>query len=221
MRKSAPVFSCLPFLDPHVPPAARTWRHRRAQAGTSVVELLIGSLLALLTGAALFSLMQANYTGQSAVQGQNFANTSSRQSLDILADTLRNAQSAQVGSVYQALGAAATSDVTCYTATGSTRIWVANGTMWRTKTGGPSQPEALTTGVQSLTLTYLVPAGGQYTAASDSWSVSADPSGELPNIGAVEIQVVVTINGSTRTLESFVRLRNSPYSHVGSGTSAG
>jgi hypothetical protein len=193
---------------------------RTRHAGTSVVELLVGSLLALLTGAALFTLMQANYTAQSAVQGQNFANASSRQSLDILADTLRNAQSVQVGSVFQVLDSAATSDVTCYTGTGSTRIWMENGTIWRVKTNGGtnSLPEPLTTGVQSLTLTYLVPTGGQYTATPGAWSVSAAPNSELPNIGAVDIQVVVTINGSTRTLESFVRLRNSPHSYIQAGT---
>ena len=197
-------------------------RYRRTRAGTTVVELLVGSLLALLTGAALFNLMQANYTGQSAVQGQNFANASSRQALDILEDTLRNAQSIQSGSVFQALAAASDSDVTCYTGSNAsqyTRIWLSNGTLWRTKTiaGIASAPEPLTIGVQSLTMTYLVPAGGQYTAASGSWSVSAGPNGELPNIGAVQIHIVVTINGSTRALESFVRLRNSPYSHVTSG----
>ncbi len=191
---------------------------RRARSGQNLVELLIGMLLALLTGAALFALMSSNYASRSAVTGQNFANANTRQPLDTLTDTLRNAQSIQYGTIYQALVEADTSDVTCNTlnpdgTTGTSRIWldtsVTPHVLKRSKNGGPAQ--TLVVGLQSLRITYYTPAGNAYNAANAAWSESTAPNSNLPGIGAADIQATFNNNGNTRTLESFVRLRNSPY----------
>ena len=100
------------------PPAAR--RMRRFRRGISMIELLVGLVLALLTGAALVQLQLAHYTAFSVVSGQNFVNANTRQPLDVLSDTLRNAQSVQNGGVYQALVAASASDVVCFADNSST-----------------------------------------------------------------------------------------------------
>lgn len=193
-------------------------RSQRARSGQNLVELLIGLLLALLTGAALFSLMSSNYASRSAITGQNNANASARQPLDTLADTLRNAQSFPVGAGYQALIEADASDVKCYILNpdktpGTSRIWLDTSVtphiLRRIKNDGAAQ--TLVIGLQSLRITYYTPAGNAYNAANAAWSECTDPNSNLPNIGAANIQATFSNNGNTRTLESFVRLRNSPY----------
>ena len=188
---------------------------RRTRSGQNLVELLIGMLLALLTGAALFSLMQSNYASRSVVTGQNFANANTRQPLDVLSDTLRNAQSSMTQA---ALVDAGPSDVTCSTSpdgSTTTRIWLDTSVtpheLKRSKNNGAAQ--TLVVGLQSLQITYFTPAGGAYNAATSSWTPSSDPNSQLGGIGAAYIKAVFNNNGNMATLESFVRLRNSPYTH--------
>lgn len=181
------------------------------------LDLLIGLVLALLTGAAVLMLQQATYTGQSALLGMNYASTSSRRLLDSISDTLRNAPALQSGGSYSALTAASASDVTCYSASGTSRFWldrsVTPAVLRETKTdsNGVATTIPLVAQAQALQLTYYVPAGGLYTNSLASWSLCADPNGQLSAIGAVDIQVTVGSGSDVRMLESFVRLRNSPY----------
>lgn len=195
----------------------------KAPYGGTLIELLIGCVIALLTGGALVSLQQSSYVANSTVLGQNYANASSRRPLDVLGDTLRNAQ---IGAgTHQALVSGAASDVTCYTATGTSRIWLDSGAraLRRQKddsaaTSATIPPlETLVTNVQSLQITYYVPAGNSYNAGVASWTTTADPTApsaaELPNVGAVNIVVTITANGETRTLQNFIRMRNSPDTH--------
>ncbi len=181
------------------------------------LDLLVGLLMALLTGAAILMLQQATYTGQSALLGMNYASTSSRQVLDSMSDTLRNAPALLSGGSYSALTAASASDVTCYSATGTSRFWldgsVTPAVLRETKTdsNGVATTIPLVAVAQTLQLTYYVPAGGTYTNSLASWSLCTDPNAQLSAIGAVDIQVTVGSGSDVRTLESFVRLRNSPY----------
>ncbi len=216
-----------------------------ATHGSMLIDLLVGCVIALLTGAVLVSLQQSSYIAQLTIQGQNYANTSSRRPLDVLGDTLRNAQSNGSGSSAAALVAASGSDVTCYTddSGDTTRIWLDTSAqvLRRSRSGsgasggsgpsagtassgggsgtgaggsGGSSSEPLVTDMQSLQITYYVPAGGAYNADVSGWVTTADPhapsASELPLVGAVNIVATVSLNGETRTLQSFVRLRNSP-----------
>ena len=199
---------------------------KRALRGSMMIELLIGCVIASLTGAALVSLQQSSYVANATVLGQNFANASSRRPLDILGDTLRNAQ---IGPGNRALVSASASDVTCYTATGNTRIWLDSSAhvLRRQKVNniatiedisvGTNNSQALVTNVQSLQITYYMPSGSAYNASVAGWTTTADPNApsyaELPGVGAVNIVATVTANGETRTLQSFVRMRNSPNTH--------
>ena len=199
--------------------SVRFLRHRRALRGGTLIELLIGCLVALLTGAALVSLQQTSYVANFTVLGQNFANTSSRRPLDIIGDTLRNAQSVGPG-IGQSLVAASASDVTCYTATGTSRIYLdtSSHTLMRAKDNGSGAvTQTLVPNVQSLQITYYMPAGNAYNASVAGWTTTADPNApsaaELPSVGAVNIVATVSANGETRTLQTFIRMRNSPNNH--------
>ena len=184
-----------------------------------LLELLIAGLVALLIGAATLSLMQANYSSRAVVQGENVTYVQARHVLDILCDSIRNAQSVQIQAspvINSALSAGTASSVTCYTGSGSavTRYWLdttVTPPALKKTSGGVTT--VMVSGCTALTLTYYTV--GQFTAGSASWSTTANPqnptSAELPKIGAIGISASLTINGYTRPLACFVRLRNSPY----------
>ena len=196
---------------------------RDAPYGGTLIELLVGCLIALLTGGALVSLQQSSYVANATVLGQNYANASSRRPLDVLGDTLRNAQAVGAGQG-QVITSAAASDVTCNTANGTSRIWLDTGAhaLRRQKTdlnasATPAPPEVLVSNVQSLQITYYMPAGSTYNDSVANWTTTVDPNApsaaELPNVGAVNIIVTISADGETRTLQNFIRMRNSPNTH--------
>ena len=196
------------------PPVARL----SARRGAALIEMLIAGLISLLMGAAILSFTLADYTGRNVVQGQNNANASARHALDMLCDSLRNAQPVQIQSspvVNAALQTASATSVTVYNTTigGTARYWLDTTTTPPAlkKTSG-SATTVLLSGVTALTLTYYT--SGQYTAGSAAWQTTTVPnsptSAELPKIGAVGVSVTISINGYYRQMSSFVRLRNSP-----------
>lgn len=201
----------------------RSNRIGNAPYGGTLIELLIGCLIALLTGAALVSLQQSSYVANSTVLGQNYANASSRRPLDVLGDTLRNAQAFGAGQG-QVIASASASDVTCYTTSSGSMscIWLDTSahTLRRQKTdsdGSAAAVETLVSNVQSLQITYYMPAGNTYNTSVANWTTTADPNApsgaELPGVGAVNIIVTISADGETRTLQNFIRMRNSPNTH--------
>ena len=186
--------------------------------GATMLELLIAGLISLLMGAAILSFTLADYTGRNVVQGQNNANAAARHAIDMLCDSLRNAQPTQIQAspvVNAALQAASAASVTVYNTTtgGTARYWLDTTTTPPAlkKTSG-STTTVLISGVTALTLTYYT--ASQYTAGSAAWQTTTAPnnptSAELPKIGAVGVSATILINGYRRQMASFVRLRNSP-----------
>ncbi len=198
---------------------------RVGRHGATLMETLVAGLIALIVGGGMAALVQTTLTSRGAIAGQNNAYAGARKAMDTLLDNLRSAQPMLIQSnpaLYSALAAAGASSVTCYTSsTGDTlRLWLDTTTnpaaLKETRTvNGSATTTTVLTGVQSLQLTYYVVAGSAYTAASASWTTTASPSAptsvERPNIGAISVAITVNINGYSRTLTSFVRLRGSPY----------
>jgi hypothetical protein len=190
------------------------------------METLIASLLSLLMGAALLVLVQGTYSSRSVITGENNVNAGAREVMDLLADHIRNAQLYNNGSNYVVFSAASSNSLTCYTnTTGDTiRYWLDTSAspyvLKQTQTvGGVATTTTILSGVQSLTYTYYVDNGTNYTAATSSWATTTIPSNplstEIPNVSAVSITATVTVNGYSRQLSTFIRLRNSPNKNRG------
>jgi hypothetical protein len=200
----------------------QTVRCRRRHAGNTMIEVMVAGLIALLSGSALIALLQSSYTASAINLGQNTVNASVRAPLDLLADRLRSAQSYYNGTLYKAISAASASDITLYTDTtgnNTARYWldttVTPHVLKQTlTTGGTPTTTTILSGVQTLNFTYWV-SGGNYNAGLSIWVKTALPqqptAAELPKIGAIQIQIGALINGYSRTINSCVRLRNSPY----------
>lgn len=197
--------------------------------GTTLMETLIAGLLSVVVGGTLVTLVQSTLISRTTIAGENTAYAGARKCMDAMLDNLRSAQTYQIQTspaVYSALQAATASSITCYTSnTGDTiQFWLDTSTnpatLKQTRTtsagSGATTVTPLLTGVQSVQFTYYTVSGGTYNAAAASWTPTANPSAptasERPNIGAVSVTITVTINGFTRQLSSFVRMRNSPYS---------
>lgn len=201
----------------------------RLRRGTTLMETLIASLLSVVVGGTLVVLVQSTLISRTAIAGENTAYAGARKCMDAILDNVRSAQPYQIQAspaVYSAIKAASASSITCYTSnTGDTvKFWLdtttSPATLKQTRFtsigSGASTTTPILTGVQSLQFTYYTVSGGAYTSAASSWTKTANPNaptdGERPIIGAVGVTITVTINGFTRQLSSFVRMRNSPYS---------
>jgi uncharacterized protein YcfL len=181
-----------------------------------IIDLIIGSKLGLLVGASLLMLLVTSYKSRDLVVGQGNTDWQVRQSLNILSDNISSATSYQVSTnTYQALQAAASNSVTCYTSSAGAynRYWYDSANKQLKKTTSTGTTTILLRNVDSVTLTYYV-SGGSYYAASSSWVTTTSPnaptSTELKSIGAVKMVVQMTVNGYTRQFTTQVRLRNSP-----------
>jgi hypothetical protein len=211
--------------NPAGPPASSVRRARsgrrlcpapgRSRRGRTLIEALIAALLSLFIGSALLMLIQSTMTARSSVMGENAAMRDTRRTLDTIENGLRNAQMVAGTGV---LSAATGTSVTCYTnmaGTTTTRYWldttVSPAALKQTVSGTTT---VLLTDVQSLTLTYYVDNSANYTSPSASWvttaNANAPTAAEILTLGGVKINVSSTSNGVTRTLTTFVRLRNSP-----------
>jgi hypothetical protein len=181
------------------------------------MEVLVATVAALVVGTAMLAMIQANITSFFLTQGQNVADATARQPLDILADEVRGAQPYS-GS---ALQAAASNSITLYTSTAGayTQFWLdttVNPPALKSTTS-TGTTTVLVSGVQSLQFTYYIPTSSgsaAYTPPTSGWATTASPhapvTAELSEIGAVQIVATLSLNGYSRQLTTFVRLRNSP-----------
>ena len=189
-------------------------RQNRHRAGV-LVEVLVSSLVALFVGAGLVQLVQVDGVSTSLALGQNNADSQTRLPLDVLVDNIRRAYpyKSATPSCVEAAGA---TTIAVYTdsagnyVTYSLDTSTSPATLKRTKAGVST---VIVTGVTSLQFTYYTSAG-LYTTTGNSWVTTVNPNSptatELPTIASVGISLTMTINGYSRTLSSFVRLRNSP-----------
>jgi hypothetical protein len=191
-------------------------RSRRWQSGRTLLEALIAAILALFIGSALLTLMLSTMTARGTILDENAAMRDTRDTLDTLADNLRNAQVSGTG----VLSAAAPNSITCYTATGTAQYWLdTNTTPYSFKQTIAGVSTVLLTDVQSVQFTYYLDTSANFTSPTAQWGTSASPgaptAAEIPNIGAIGITVTVSsttgsTTGVSRTLTTMVRLRNSP-----------
>lgn len=160
-------------------------------------------------------LIQSTMTARVTVLDGGATSRDVRTTLDTLENNLRNAQMVPATGVFSA---ATASSITCYTNTAGTataRYWLDTSTTPYSfkKTVGVTT-SVLLTDVQSITFTYYKSSSTNYTSPSNQWSTTTSASAptvaEIPNIGAIGITVSVTSGGVSRTLTTFVRLRNSP-----------
>jgi|SRR5579884_1400186 len=197
-------------------------RPGKSRRGSLLIELLVGSFIALLIGAAVAIELQTSYSSRNVIMGQNMTYAGARQVIDTLANRLRNAQQYQSGSSYVVLSAASASDITIYTdSAGDTcRYWQDSSVSppvlkMTTTTGGTATTTQLMSGLSSLTFTYYKSSSGTYNGTSSNWVTTTNPnaptSSEMPNVAAIDIAATENINGFTLTLDTLVRLRNSPH----------
>lgn len=188
--------------------------------GSTLIEIMLAGMAALMVGAALIILVQTSYSSQQITVQENLAYVTVRKTLDTLTDHLRNAQENPVSSTYCVFSAATSNSITLYTDTSQNteRYYIDTATspysLKRTQTvSGVATTTVILSGINSMTFTYYLPSGSTYNAAT--WNTTANPnaptSTELPNVAAVGVSVNVTVGSCTRTITTFVRLRNSPY----------
>src|SRR5437879_5402020 len=63
-----------------------------ALSGFSLIELLVVTVVLMLSGLALVTFIRVTYGAQDLISGQNSADAMARQVLDTLADNIRDAQ---------------------------------------------------------------------------------------------------------------------------------
>jgi hypothetical protein len=186
-----------------------------------LIETLCALLMGLLTGAALLAVIQVTMMVRTTNMGPSEADTETRRQVDEMCDRLRSAQPNTVGSTTPVFTAASTSSVTIYSDTsGDTmQFWLNTAASpaeleETTVVSGVSTTTVLLTGVTALQFTYYEQPSLLYTAASSTWTTTANPNApvaaELPKIGAVDVHITVTFDNYSRQLYSIVRLRNSP-----------
>ena len=194
-------------------------RQRTRRRGALLIELMFSGLMAVVIGCALVMMFQTTYTNRTDINGLNTTYAGVRQVIDTLADHLRNAQSYNNAGTYNVMSAGSASSVTIYTDTtgnNMARYYLSNSALMEDVTSsGTTTTTTLLSGVTALTFTYYEVSGLNYSAPSASWSTTANAnaptSSEMPNVGAILISATVNINGYTRQMTSFVRLRNNPY----------
>lgn len=196
-------------------------RRYRRHRGALLIELLVAGILSLLVGAGLVMSLQTTYSSRNTIGSQTLTYAGTRQVIDTLADKLRNAQS-YASTSHSVLSAATASDITIYSDTtgNTTRYWldtsVSPAALKTTvTTGGLATTTTLLSGVSSLQFTYYKNTAASYASPTGYWVTTTNPNaptdGEKPNVGAVYITATVNINGYSRSIASFLRLRNSPY----------
>lgn len=176
--------------------------------------MLVSCMLALIVGAGLLSVLRLTGIGVSVVPGQNLADKMARIPMDTLCDNLRNAQVyATTPSCFQA---ATSNSISMYTNITGTyaKFWLdTTTTPYSLKKTVGATTTVLISGCTGLTFTYYV-SGNLYSPAGASWvtttNANAPTAAELTKIASVGIVASFTTNGYSRTLKSFVRVRNSP-----------
>jgi len=183
------------------------------QRAATLLEMLLITLIGALIAAMIFQQMTTLLAGQSMDMDTNLASTQTRQSLDAVADHLRNADacsvsaSGTVDSVLDLTNTNATS-VTYYGDTTCTKVryFLTSGTLSRTDNNVTT---IIVRNVTSLTFKYYKAA--TYNAA---WSLTTDPSAptatELPSVCGILMDITTSSNGVSNRIQTTVRLRNAP-----------
>jgi len=196
-------------------------KRSRWRCGATLMELVVSSLLMIILGIALATLLSTSYNSKDIVVGQNNAYAQARNVVDTLADHIRNAQRYTTNN--QVMSAAAAADITIYSDnTGGNTVEYKLDTTTSPKSlkmitvsGGTTTTTTLLSGMQSLQFTYYIGSGTAFYNPSGSWITTTSPNAptaaELPNVGAILITANVSVGGYNREISSFVRLRNSPY----------
>ena len=187
--------------------------------GQVLTEALVASAIMVLIGAALATLVMTTYRSRSLISQSDANLANARRTVDELADNIRMAQlygCADSGqTTYSAVADASASSITIYTdsAGDTAKFWLNTSSNTLEKTVGATTT-ALLANVTGITYTYYT-SGGAYNAPASSWTTTENPqepsSSELPNLAAVAISATVTQNGYSRTLNTQVRMRCSPY----------
>lgn len=164
---------------------------RRCRAVT-LIEMLVGGMLALILGAAVVGLTYSTYDSRDVVMDQNTATTDARQAVDTIADRIRGASG---------LTQATASSVTFTAPDGTVCYWLdgGTGTLRTTLNGQPGGGSVVAGGVEMLSFTYL-------TYASGSWESSTAP-GDPAAVGAVAVTARVRVDGSVREFGSSIQIR--------------
>ena len=190
----------------------------RTQRGSMLLDLLISSFISLLAGAGLVVLFATSTKMQSVFLGQTSVDAQARDALNVLSDSIADAYSYQTSAsplAFSAVQAAASNSITVYTSSSGTysQFWFDSANKQLKQTTSTNVTRIMVRNVTALTLAYYK-TGGNYTDTAANWvattNVNAPTAAELTNIGAVKITVTVTVNGLTRQLTTFVRMRNSP-----------
>lgn len=187
----------------------------RVLRGSILIEVMLSSMMAIIVGLGMIALLTTDISSWSVINGQNLNDATARQPMDMIADHVRNAQ--PYGTVTsQVLNAATATSISPYTDTAGayTKFWLDTSVtphVLKQTTG--AKTVSLVTGVASLQFTYYV-SGSNYSPASASWTTTADSHNptnvELPNVAAVGISATTTVNGYSRSVNTLVRMRNSP-----------
>jgi len=184
----------------------------RPTRGWTVVDLMMGLIMAAILLTALYKLFLANVTGQAEVFDVTWSSSAARQPRETLADHLRIAQSCSASSgciQNSVLAAGAATDITYYTdAAGSTVRYYLSGTnLVRVVNGVPT---TVLQNINSLSLTYYTSTTYNSASLTATASPSAPTAAELPSLAAVKITASSTTDGHTVQYSTLVRLCNSP-----------
>jgi hypothetical protein len=180
-----------------------------SRRGSTLIEMLVGILIALLIGAGIFQLMRTSYATEESITTGNNAITNARAPVDVLADHLRNAQQVEADS-YAVIKEAAESDITYYadTAGDPVRYRLVSNRIDRTTSAGTT---TVATGVTSLSFKYYVSATYNESAGvTATTNPNAPTDAERPKLAVIEITATIAVGGVPRSYTTKVRLRNSP-----------
>jgi Tfp pilus assembly protein PilV len=156
----------------------------------TLIEVMIATLIAVVLGAGVWTLLRSTYDSQYLILNQNQANTKSRTALDAMLETLRGAS---------ALTSAASNDVTFTHPSGTIRFWHGGGKLLKTVGGVPSGGATVSDGISNMYIVYSTYSGGSWTSSSNPATPSA--------VGLVEVSVTSTVNGYSRTMKGSVEIR--------------
>lgn len=180
----------------------------RTRRAMTLVEIVVVTLILIIAGLALSAFVRTTYGPQDTITGQTSADMTARQSLDILADKLRNAQWCTVAGTPSAVVTGNSSSITVYTSTtdnSQTLKYALTGGNLVKYVNGSGTGTTVLTGISSLTITYY--------RANDYTTAITPAAADYPLIGAVGITATASkaqMNTYTRQYSTYVRLRNSP-----------
>lgn len=158
--------------------------------GMTLIEMMVVTLIGVLLGTGVWTLLRSTYDSQYLILNQNQANTKCRTALDAMLETLRGAT---------ALTTAQSGEVICTHPSGTIRFWRSNGKLLKTVNSIPADGSTVSDGITGMYIIYFTKSGG-------SWTSSSNPS--VPsNVGAVEVNMTSSVNGYSRSMKGTVEIR--------------